>query len=290
MENRYDVAPRPVWSYPARPGVECRLCAHVCRLQPGQTGRCRVRHNVDGQLLTSVYGRPVLLATEPIEKKYLFHVLPGAQTLSLGTPGCNMGCHYCVNWRVSQRDATTTDPFVSPQAVIDQALARQVTCIAFTYTEPTIFIEYALDIADLARAAGLAVVAKSNGLMAPQVLADLAPRLDAINIDLKGWQPASHGRVTGSSVAPVLANLRLARQLGLWLEVSTLLVPGLNDHPATCARWPLLLPTELGPETPWHLQRFLSQLLTAGPAGHTPTAAGAGGRTWPPGRPALYLH
>src|SRR5713226_7826359 len=167
--------------------VECRLCAHYCRLKPGQTGVCQVRHNRAGKLVTSAYGRPVLLAVEPIEKKFFFHVSPGSQTLSLGTAGCNLSCKYCINWRVSQRGVDDTDAVVAPAKVVDDALAQRVDCIAFTYTEPTIFFEYAQDIAQLARQNGLTVVAKSNGYMAPDVLQEMASWLHAINIDLKGW-------------------------------------------------------------------------------------------------------
>lgn len=236
--------------------VECQLCAHFCRLQPGQTGPCRVRHNVGGTLVTSAYGRPVALAVEPIEKKYLFHVYPGAQTLSLGTPGCNMGCKYCINWRVSQRGVDDSEPEVPPAAVIEKAVADQVDGIALTYTEPTIFLEYALDIARLARQAGLWVVAKSNGYMTPAALQVLAPWLAAINIDLKGWEPATHYQLTGAHLQPVLENLRLAKTLGLWLEISTLIVPGLNDQPEDLNALAHFIATELGPDTPWHLQRF----------------------------------
>src|SRR5215472_12377674 len=130
--------------------VECRLCAHYCRLKPGQTGACQVRHNRAGELVTSAYGRPVLLAIEPIEKKFFFHVSPGSQTLSLGTPGCNLRCKYCINWRVSQRGVAESETMVAPENIIADALAHHVDCIAFTYTEPTIFFEYAQDIAQSA--------------------------------------------------------------------------------------------------------------------------------------------
>jgi pyruvate formate lyase activating enzyme len=236
--------------------IECTLCAHYCRLRPGQTGLCQVRHNVDGTLVTSSYGRPVIMAVEPIEKKYLFHVFPGCQTLSLGTPGCNLGCKYCINWRVSQRGVSGAEPEISPQEVVDRAVALNVDCIAFTYTEPTIFIEYAVEIAQLARAAGLAVVAKSNGYMTPAALAYLAPWLDAINIDLKGWHSEQHHKVVGGALQPVLENLKLAVRLGIWLEVTTLIVPGLSDDAADLDHMAQFIASELGQDTPWHLLRF----------------------------------
>jgi pyruvate formate lyase activating enzyme len=247
-----------MFSRPLEKGrVECRLCAHYCRLDPGQTGVCRVRHNADGQLVTSTYGRPAALAIEPIEKKYLFHAFPGSRTLSLGTPGCNLGCEYCINWRISQRGVNGPGAGeIPPTEIVAQARAARVECLAFTYTEPTIFFEYALEIARLAREAGLRVVAKSNGYMAPAVLRDMATWLDAINIDLKGWRPEAHRRIVGGALEPVLDNLRLAKELGLWLEVSTLLVPGLSVAPDVLENIARFIAGELGADTPWHLLRF----------------------------------
>jgi pyruvate formate lyase activating enzyme len=250
---------RALFAQPLGSGqVECRLCPHYCRLAPGQTGLCGVRHNAGGELLTSSYGRPVLLAVEPIEKKYLFHAFPGSRTLSLGTAGCNLGCRYCINWRVSQPGAEPprAAAVVPPAEVVRRAVAEGVRCVAFTYTEPTIFFEYAEEIALLARAAGLAVVAKSNGYMAPAVLRRMAGWLDAVNIDLKAWRDEPHRRVVGGEVGPVLENLRLAVRLGLWLEVSTLIVPGVNDAAADLEAAARFLAAELGPDTPWHLLRF----------------------------------
>ncbi len=249
--------------------VECQLCAHYCRLKPGQTGPCQVRHNVGGALVTSSYGRPVFMALEPIEKKYLFHAFPGSQTLSLGTAGCNFGCKYCINWRVSQRGNDGTEAEHAPEAIIEQALAQHAECIALTYTEPTIFFEYAQDIALLAHQAGLAVVAKSNGYMTPAVLREMASWLDAINIDLKSWDETKHRQTAGGRLQPVLENLRVAAQLGLWTEVSTLIVPGLNDTRHDLQQIASFISTELGPEVPWHLLRFyphyqmLDQVVTS---------------------------
>ena len=235
--------------------IRCILCAHECRLKPGQTGICQVRHNVAGQLVTSVYGRPVMQGVEPVEKKYLFHAFPGTHTLSLGTPGCNLRCHYCVNWRVSQR-GSAAEQFVSPADVVASAQQQGAQGIAFTYTEPTIFIEYAHDIAQHARAAGLYTVAKSNGYMTAAALTHMAAWLDAVNFDLKGWQNAPHRRIIGGDVQPVLDNLRLARNLGLWIEVSTLVVPGLSDTLDELAAIAHFIANALGTETPWHLLRF----------------------------------
>lgn len=252
--------PALFWEALAGSEVVCRLCPHYCRLRPGQAGLCLVRQNEGGRLVTSAFGQPVLLGVEPMEKKYLFHVWPGSQTLSLGVRGCNMTCRYCINWRVSQAGSNGEGGVESvearPEAVVAQAQAAAVAAIAFTYTEPTIFLEYVLAIAPLARAAGLGVVAKSNGYMGPGVLERLAPWLDGINIDLKGWQPTRHRQVTGGELAPVLDNLRLARRLGMWLEVSTLLTPGMNDSRPEVEAMARFVAGELGRDTPWHLLRF----------------------------------
>ncbi|MCP4362296.1 MAG: AmmeMemoRadiSam system radical SAM enzyme [Chloroflexi bacterium] len=234
----------------------CHLCPHYCRLQIGQTGICRVRHNDAGQLQTSGYGYPVILAVEPIEKKYLFHVLPGCQTLSLATPGCNLRCKYCINWRISQQGVAAGEVWVEPAAVVDRALEAGVSAIAFTYTEPAIYFEYARDIAQLAGKVGLKVVAKSNGFISPQVVKAMASWLTAINIDLKGWHSAAYQKVIGGNLAPVLESLRLFKELGVWVEVSTLLVPGFNTNSVALQQMSGFIANTLGAETPWHILRF----------------------------------
>jgi pyruvate formate lyase activating enzyme len=236
--------------------VECKLCPHTCRLQPGAIGSCRVRQNVDGKLFTLSYGHPVMMAVEPIEKKYLFHAFPGTHTWSLGTAGCTLSCAYCINWRVSQRERKELGDFVSPEDVITEALSHEVNCIAFTYTEPTIFFEYAQEIAYLAHNVGLGVVAKSNGYMTPAVAREMSSWLDAINIDLKGWRGGLHRDIVGGVLDSILENLRVFKQSGLWLEVSTSIVPGLSDTPEDLANMARFIANELGRDTPWHLQRF----------------------------------
>ncbi len=236
--------------------VACHVCPRECHLGPGQTGRCHVRHNVDGVLLSSSYGRPVAVGVEPIEKKPLFHAFPCARTLSLGAAGCNLTCAYCLNAAVAQRGVDRSDDQRPPEAIVEEALTQGVECIAFTYTELTTFVEYALEIADLAHDAGLRVVAKSNGFLLPPVVSRLAHCLDAINIDLKAWLPDHHLKLTGVPVEPVLETLQLVRRLGLWLEVTTPIVPGLNDTPPELDAMADFIASTLGRDTPWHLLRF----------------------------------
>lgn len=236
--------------------IECRLCNHFCRLDLEQTGSCRVRHNIDGTLVTSSYSHPIALMVEPIEKKYLFHVLPGAKTLSLGTAGCNLHCDFCINWRISQTAEANSQGTLTPAQVVNRAIQEGASCIAFTYTEPTIFFEYARDIARMAHQANLVVVAKSNGYMSHNALEEMATWLDAINIDLRGWVNTNHNKITGAEVEPILDNLRLVKSLGLWLEITTLIIPGFNDGLDQLKSISTFIAKELGRDTPWHLLRF----------------------------------
>ncbi len=253
--------PTPADGHPAdfwqpRPGgrVECQLCVHTCLLEPGENGRCRVRHNHDGTLLTTTYARPVAALVEPIEKKHLYHVLPGATTLSLGTAGCTMDCSFCINWQVSQRIPGGQDLLLPPVDVVELAQRHGVQVIAFTWGEPSVSFEYAEAIALLAKAAGLVVVASTNGLIAAPALERMAGWLDAVNIDLKAWRADTYDG-WGGHLAAVTASLRLARSLGLWLEVATPLVVGVNDSERELAGLAGFIADELGPDTPWHLLR-----------------------------------
>jgi pyruvate formate lyase activating enzyme len=270
--------------------VLCRLCPHACQLTPGQVGRCRVRHNAAGELVTSTYGRLVVAAVEPIEKKYLFHAFPGSRTLSVGSAGCSLGCRYCINWRISQRGVDDRDLDVAPGDLVAKALAAGASCIAFTYNEPAMLIEYIIDVARLARAHGLHVVAKSNGFMTAEAVQALAPWLDAINVDLKGWSDTDHRAVTGGQPAPVLAALRAIRQLGLWLEVSTLVVPGLNISAPCLEAMAEFIAAELGRDTPWHLLRFFPsfQLLDR-PAPSQDQLRRAAAAAWRSGLKHVYV-
>ncbi len=239
--------------------VRCVACAHRCLIRPGRAGICRVRENRDGALVTLTYGRAVAANADPIEKKPLFHVYPGSLAFSIATRGCNFHCLHCQNWAISQaeRDGLTAPDFDLPPAdVVAAARATGARSIAYTYTEPTVFIEYALETARLAIDAGLANLLVTNGYQTPEALDLLAPVIAAANVDLKSFDDRFYRRVVGARLAPVLASLVGMRERGLWIEVTTLLIPGLNDDPAqleALARW---IAAELGPETPWHLSRF----------------------------------
>jgi pyruvate formate lyase activating enzyme len=243
----------------AEGAVRCVACAHRCLIRPGRTGICHVRENQDGHLVTTVFGRAVAANADPIEKKPLFHVYPGSLALSIATRGCNFHCPHCQNWTISQaeRDGLTAPAFdLPPEAVVAEALAAGARSIAYTYTEPTVFIEYVVETARLARAAGLANVLVTNGYQTPEALDLLAPLVQAANVDLKSFDDGFYRKVLGARIAPVLATLAGMRQRGVWVEVTTLLIPGLNDDPDELSRLAGWIATELGAETPWHVSRF----------------------------------
>jgi pyruvate formate lyase activating enzyme len=239
--------------------VRCIACAHRCLIRPGRAGICHVRENRDGALVSLVFGQAVAANADPIEKKPLFHVYPGSVAYSIATPGCNFHCLHCQNWAISQagRDGLAVRSFDLPPArVVAEALAAESRSIAYTYTEPTVFIEYVLETARLAREAGLANVLVTNGYQTPEALDLLGPLVAAANVDLKSFDDRFYRRVVGAKLAPVLSTLVGMRERGVWVEVTTLLIPGLNDDPRrleALARW---IVSELGPETPWHVSRF----------------------------------
>ncbi len=213
--------------------VDCGLCCHRCHIPHGKRGRCGVRENRDGQLFSLVYGRLVSQNIDPIEKKPLFHFLPGSKSLSIATVGCNFQCLHCQNSQISQypllHHGEITGTICSPASVVDAAVRSGCASISYTYVEPTIFYEFAYDCAQLARAQGVKNVFVSNGFMTPEVSRHLAPVLDAINIDLKAFSDGFYQKICKARLEPVLENIRLLYQLGVWVEVTTLVIPGLND-------------------------------------------------------------
>ena len=239
--------------------VRCVACAHRCLIRPGRRGICHVRANEDGRLVSLVFGRAVAANADPIEKKPLFHFYPGSVAFSIATRGCNFHCLHCQNWTISQveRDGLGAAEFeLPPEFVVSAALVAGARSIAYTYTEPTVFIEYAVETARLARAAGMANVLVTNGYETPEALDVLAPLIDAANVDLKAFEDRFYRRVLGARLAPVLETLVGMRKRGIWLEVTTLVIPGLNDDPHELARLAAWIVAELGPETPWHVSRF----------------------------------
>lgn len=240
--------------------VRCSLCHHRCNIKPSRRGICQVRRNEAGELKTSVYGKLIARHVDPIEKKPLFHFLPGSRSYSIATVGCNFRCTFCQNAEIAQmprdRDGQVVGSACSPEAVAIDALHEKCRSIAYTYTEPTVYFEFALDTARFAHARGIKNVFVTNGYMTAEALDMAAPYLDAANVDLKAFTEDFYKKQCGARLAPVKATLRKMKAMGIWVEVTTLIIPGLNDDPGELRRLAEFLVGELGPETPWHISRF----------------------------------
>ena len=245
---------------PVAPGtVRCIACAHRCVLRPSRIGICGVRQNRGGWLYTLVYGQAVVSQAEPIEKKPLFHFLPGSYAYSVATQGCNFHCSYCQNWQISQAHRVGRVPegrFVAPEQAVEEAVGAGVRSIAYTYVEPTVFLEYAMDTMDRARSAGLHNIFVTNGYESPEALELLAPNLDAANVDLKAASDDFYRHVCGALWEPVRDTIVAMHERGIWVELTTLIVPGLNDDRGDLRAMAEWIATAVGPETPWHLTRF----------------------------------
>lgn len=251
----------PAKFWEALPGerVRCNLCRFHCVLSPGRRGRCGVRVNSAGSLYTLVYGMAVSENVDPIEKKPLYHFCPGTRSLSVATVGCNFRCLHCQNHQISQwpheRPGIPGDP-LAPEDLVRRAMDSRCASISYTYTEPTIYYEYAFDTAVLAHQSGLKNVFVTNGYTTTQALEEIAPYLDAANVDLKGFSEQAYREVTGASLAGVLDCLRDYKRLGIWLEVTTLVIPGINDSDSELREIATFIVNELGPEVPWHVSAF----------------------------------
>jgi pyruvate formate lyase activating enzyme len=245
---------------PLAPGsVRCVACAHRCVLRPGRIGICGVRQNRGGWLYTLVYGQAVLAQAEPIEKKPLFHFLPGSYAFSLATRGCNLHCAFCQNWQISQAHRENRVPesrYIGPEEVVEEAVSAGVRSIAYTYVEPTVFLEYALDTMVRARSAGLHNVFVTNGYESPEALDLLVPYLDAANVDLKAANERFYRRVCGAKWGPVRETVVALKERGVWVELTTLVIPGLNDDRDELRELAEWIAAAVGPETPWHVSRF----------------------------------
>lgn len=239
--------------------VHCFLCAQECRIHPGRTGVCGVRENREGTLYTLVYGEVVALNVDPIEKKPLFHFLPGTQALSLATVGCNLRCRFCQNADISQasrgREWSVHGEPLAPERAVELALEYRCASIAYTYTEPTIFMEYALAIAPLAMEAGLANIFVTNGFMTPQAREVIGPYLHAANVDLKAFSDHYYRQLCGARLEPVLDTIRDLHRRGVAIEVTTLIIPEENDSPHELREIAGFI-ASVSPDVPWHLSRF----------------------------------
>ena len=238
--------------------VRCRLCNHLCLIGEGQRGVCGVRENQGGALATLVYRRLISHNVDPIEKKPMFHFAPGSRSFSIATVGCNFRCDFCQNYEISQMGRERNQipgEDISPEEIV--AMAKKTGCktIAYTYTEPTIYFEYAYDIARMATGAGLKNIFVTNGYMTEEALRTIHPHLHGANVDLKSFRDEFYRRHCGARLAGVLRSLNVMKELGVWVEITTLIIPGLNDGEEELRELARFI-ASLGPETPWHISRF----------------------------------
>lgn len=242
--------------------VQCQLCSHYCIVKSGDRGLCGVRENIEGSFMTHVYDRIASYNLDPVEKKPLYHFQPGSLTFSFATMGCNMSCSFCQNASLSQPPSTSRiiegQP-VTPQELVDAAVRNKASSISYTYSEPTIFFELMQDTARLAKEHGLRNIMVSNGFMSRECLDELGPLMDAANIDLKTFTDGFYRNNCNARLKPVLENLKHIKELGWWLEVTTLLIPGQNDSPEEIRSIAEFIANDLGVDTPWHISRFHPQ-------------------------------
>ncbi len=250
--------------------VRCQLCAHQCLIENGEVGICGVRENRNGILVTHTYGSTLVQYVDPVEKKPLFHFHPGTMTYSIATPGCNLRCRWCQNWGLARMGPelrlSATEP-AAPEQIVSSALRAGCRMVAYTFTEPTVFFEYAFDTARVAAENGLSNICVSNGFMSEQMLEAFAPYLDGVNIDLKSFRDETYQTYTGGRLEPVLQNLKACRRLGIWLEVTTLVIPDVNDDSGELRDAAQFIAQELGTDTPWHLSRFVpaAEMMSVSP-------------------------
>ena len=239
--------------------VHCYLCNHHCRIKESEFGECGMRQNLAGNLYTHAYGEVIAANADPIEKKPLYHFLPGSRSFSIATMGCNFKCEFCQNWQISQSNkrtaANASGLELSPEQIVDEAKSRNCRSIAYTYTEPTIFFEYAHDSARLAKQAGIANVFVTNGFMTREALETIHPYLDACNVDLKAFNKNFYKNICHGRLQPVLDTIRTLKNLGIWVEVTTLIVPGTNDDETELKGIADFL-AGIDTNIPWHISRF----------------------------------
>jgi len=239
--------------------VQCLLCPHECRISPGNFGICKVRENSDGILLASTYEKACAVRFDPIEKKPLYHFFPGSQILSIGTVGCNLTCKFCQNWEISQccsKDYPYLKPLPVGEAIRMMSDRTDNIGMAYTYNEPTVFFEFMLALAKKVKEAGMQNVAVTNGYINPKPLEELLDYVDAFNVDLKAFTEDFYRRVAGGSLAPVKETILAIHAKGRHLELTNLVVTGLNDQPESFEEMVKWIAGELGPGTPLHLSRY----------------------------------
>ena len=249
--------------------VQCQTCAHYCQIFLQKRGICGVRENKEGKLFALNYGKCAACNIDPIEKKPFFHFLPGTYSLSIATVGCNLRCDNCQNWEISQAskkyDLSESEILkmgidFPPEKVVQEALKNNVPSISYTYTEPTIFLEYALDTMKIAKENKIKNLWVTNGFLSKETLELIAPYLDGANVDLKSFEDSFYQKNCGAKLGPVLDTLRLMKKKGIWIEITTLVIPTLSDSEQIFHQIANFIFEELGPETPWHVSRFSPEI------------------------------
>ncbi len=256
------VLPKPALYYERLPKkvIKCVLCPRYCIVPVGNKGFCRARKNIDGEYRTLVHSNPCAVHIDPIEKKPLFHFLPGTTAMSLATAGCNFTCKNCQNWDISQAGPEETENVeISPEKIVELALQYKTPTIAYTYTEPSIFYEYMLDIAKLAHKNGVLNIYHSNGYLNQEPLKELTKFLDGANVDLKGFSEDFYRDITGGTLQPVLDTLKTLKKSGVWLEITNLIIPTKNDDEKMIKKMCEWIRDELGRDVPVHFSRFYPQ-------------------------------
>ena len=237
--------------------VQCLLCPYNCVLLPGQRGQCGVRENRGGKLYTLVYGRIVAYHIDPIEKKPFYHVLPASGSFSIATAGCNLHCKFCQNWDISQRKPEELDfRLLLPEDIVNLAIKYKCKSIAYTYSEPIVFYELVEDTAKLAKRKGLLNLMVTAGYINEEPLKELCKYIDAANVDLKGFTPEYYQNVVYGDLSTVLNTLKIMKENGVWVEITNLIVPTLNDDPQTIRKMCKWIKENLGPDVPLHFSRF----------------------------------
>jgi len=243
--------------------VQCRNCAHYCLVLPKKRGFCGVRENQNGKLFVLNYNKIVALNIDPIEKKPFFHFLPGSYSLSFAAPGCNFRCKNCHNWTISQSpilDNEISGKEIPPEEIVDAAIKKNLPSISYTYSEPAIFSEYALEVMKIARKKKIKNAWVSNGFWSKELFGLISPYLDAANIDLKGFSDDFYIKNCSGRLEPVLETLKRIKKKKIWLEITTLLIPKANDSDKTLKDMARFIKKELGPEVPWHISRFCPEI------------------------------
>ncbi len=239
--------------------VRCAVCSHRCIILPERRGICGVRENHEGELYSLNYGKTVAFHVDPIEKKPLYHFMPGTRTYSFAASGCNFNCLWCQNWEISQisnMDQPVEGLEISPEEHVERALQSRCPSISYTYSEPTIFLEYALDTMKLGKEKGLKNIWVTNGYMTKETLDLIAPYLDAANVDFKGTNHEAYKKCCGGEAEPILETLKYLKKAGIHIEINTLIVPGINDRYEDLVFIAEFISSKLGSEVPWHISRF----------------------------------